>query len=197
MELQYRLMTFGIPMKVFPVTSEGETQVERHLEWIQQRRKREELDQNTKRIMVLSPFDVIMGRDKLAQEHVGNIHYLDIIETHLDMYDGFSKVEKTELASRIVDGMHKSGGRFLKWDGTGWIEIDDKTARSKVSMAFRSKRRTVQTHTKTHRPRRGIGEVFTAASLDPGKSSVNVEFNENVALSGFKRRKFDTVDELN
>jgi hypothetical protein len=192
-EVQDRLLSFGIPMKVFPVTSEGETKVERHLEWIQQRRKREESDQDSKRIIIPGAFDVIMGRDRLAQEHTGNVHYLDMIETHLVEYDALSKPKKTELASRIVDGMHESGGRFLKCDGTGWIEIDDKTARYKVSMAFRSKRRTVQTPTKTQRPRRGIEEVFTVASVDSGESSANVELNENVALSGFKRRKFDTL----
>jgi hypothetical protein len=179
MELQYRLLTFGIPMKVFPVTSEGVTQVERHLEWIQQRRKREEsvydskrimvqdskriMVQESKRIRVPGPLDVIMGRDRLAQAHPGNFHYLDTIETHLVMYDAMSKVQKTRLASKIVDGIHGIGGRFLKSDKTGWIEIDDKTARYKVSMAFRSKRRTVQTPTKTTRPRRGIEAVKSSA----------------------------------
>jgi hypothetical protein len=168
MELQYRLLTFGIPMKVFPVTLEGVTQVERHLEWIQQRRKREESVHDSKRkIMVVpGPFDVIMGRDRLAQEHPGNFHYLDTIETHLVMYDAMSKVQKTRLASKIVDGVHQIGGRFLKSDKTGWVKIDDKTARYKVSMAFRSKRRTVQTATKTARPFRGIEAVFTAPSVD-------------------------------
>jgi hypothetical protein len=83
-----------------------------------------------------------------------------------------SKVQKTRLASKIVDGIHGIGGRFLKSDKTGWIEIDNKTARYKVSMAFRSKRRTVQTPIKTARPFRGIAAVFTAASVDTaGKSS--------------------------
>jgi hypothetical protein len=187
MEHQYKLLTFGIPMQVFPVTLEGVTQVERHLEWIQQRRKREEsvhdikrivvqnskrsMIQESKRIMVPGPLDVVMGRDRLAQEHPGNFHYIDTIETYLVMYDAMSKVQKTRLASKIVDGIHGIGGRFLKSDETGWIEIDNKTARYKVSMAFRGKRRTVQTPTKTARPFRGIEAVFTAASVDPGKSS--------------------------
>jgi hypothetical protein len=192
-EIHYKLLTFGIPMKVFPVTLEGESQVERHLEWIQQRRKREESVQDSKRIMVPGPFDVIMGRDRLAQEHPGNFHYLHIIENHLVLYDTSSRVEKTYLASQIVDGIHEIEGRFLKWDETGWIEIDDKTARYKVSMAFRSKRRTVQTPTKTTRPSRGIEAVFTVASVDPGKRSANIELNGNVALSGLKRPKFDTM----
>jgi hypothetical protein len=163
MELQYRLLTFGIPMQVFPVTLAGETRIERHLEWIQQRREREDSVQESKRIMVPGSLDVIMGRDRLAQEHPGNFHYLDTIETHLVMYDAMSKVQKTRLASKIVDGIHGIGGRFLKSDKTGWIEIDDKTARYKVSMAFRSKRRTVQTPTKTTRPRRGIEAVKSSA----------------------------------
>jgi hypothetical protein len=194
-EIHYILLTFGIPMKVFPVTLQGESQVERHLEWIQLRRKREESVQDyCKRIIIVpGPYDVIMGRDRLAQEYPGNLHYLDMIETHLVMYDALSKVKKTELASQIVDGIHEIGGRFLKLDETGWIKIDDKTARYKVSMAFRSKRRTLQTPTKTTRPRRGIEAVFTFDSLGPGKSPASIESNADFAHSGLKRPKLDTM----
>jgi hypothetical protein len=193
MEVQYNLLTFGIPMKVFPVTVEGKTQVERHLEWIQQRRKREESVQDSKRITVPGPFDVIMGRDRLAQEHPGNFHYLDTIDKQLVMYDTLPKMQKTKLSNQIVDGIHESGGRFLKWDKTGWIEIDDRTARYKVSMAFRSKRRTVQTPTRAARLRRGIDAVSTEASVDSEENSVNLEWNEIVAPSALKRPKFDTM----
>lgn len=193
MEIQYKLLTFGIPMKVFPVTIEGEAKVDQHLEWIQQRRIREESIQDSKLITVPGPFDVIMGRDRLAQEHPGNFHYLDAIETHLVMYDTLSKVKKTKLSDQIVDGIHESGGRFLKRDKTGWIEIDDRTARYKVSMAFRSKRRTVQTPTKTARLRRGIEAVCTENYIDSGESSASTESNENVTPSAMKRPKFDTM----
>jgi hypothetical protein len=54
-------------------------------------------------------------------------------------------LEKTQLARIIVEKIHERGGRFLKQEGAGWVEIDDETARTKVSHTFRNHRIAART----------------------------------------------------
>ena len=90
------------------------------------------------------PYDVLFGREKMAQEHSGNFRYLRILEEHRDWYDSAPKIDKTDVAVAVVEKVKLSGGRFLKTNGADWVEVDDRTARLKVSTAFRSKRRASQ-----------------------------------------------------
>lgn len=92
------------------------------------------------RINVPGPNDVLLGRGKLIQEHTGNLRFRHIVENHREMYETARRLEKTLLASKIVEILQQTGGRFVKRDGTGWAEVDDETARYKVSHSFRNKR---------------------------------------------------------
>jgi hypothetical protein len=150
-EMQYELLTYGIPMNFFPHNLDGEPLLDEHRKWIQQRRKKEKTIQKsvTERIIILpGPYDVLFGREKMAQEHPGNFRYLRILDEHRDRYDSVPKDGKTDVAVAVVEKVKSSSGRFLKIDGAGWVEVDDRTARLKVSMAFRSKRRASQMLTK-------------------------------------------------
>jgi hypothetical protein len=150
-EMQYKLLTYGIPMKVFPHSNlDGEPLVDAHQEWIQQRRNKEKTIETSgmERISLPGPYDVLFGREKMAQEHPGNFRYLRILDEHRDRYDSVPKDDKTDVAVAVVEKVKSTSGRFLKTGEAGWVEVDDKTARLKVSMAFRSKRRASQMLTK-------------------------------------------------
>jgi hypothetical protein len=45
------------------------------------------------------------------------------------------------IALEILDEIHQRGGKVLTPSDTGWIEIDEATAREKVSSCFRSIRK--------------------------------------------------------
>lgn len=147
MEIQYALMTFGVPTRILPVTSAGEYKLGNHLEWLE---KRKQLDagaaDGAERIIVPGPFDVLVGRGRFIQEHVGNLRYRHIVESRMEKYEQATKrVEKTDLTAEVVKVVNEKGGRFLKQDGGGWIEIDVDSARDKVSHSFRNLRKAMVT----------------------------------------------------
>jgi hypothetical protein len=64
-----------------------------------------------------------------------------MIEQNLDRYDATPKHLKMPIALEILNGIHDLGGRFLAPCEMGWKEIDEVTAREKVSSCFRSFRK--------------------------------------------------------
>jgi hypothetical protein len=86
--------------------------------------------------------DVLFGRGKPIQERPGNVRFREILELHRPQYDKGEKFEKTAITTNIVRIVKGEGGRFLKQNdnGRGWLEVDDASARMKVSHAFRTRR---------------------------------------------------------
>ena len=64
-----------------------------------------------------------------------------MIEQNLDRYDATPKNKKMAIALEILNSIHELGGRFLTPSDAGWEEIDEITAREKVSSCFRSFRK--------------------------------------------------------
>lgn len=59
--------------------------------------------------------DILLGRGTPYQRHLGNIWLGQIVEQRRRVYKGTKdKVEKTVIASGIVQDINKMGGRFLK-----------------------------------------------------------------------------------
>ena len=88
--------------------------------------------------------DVLFGRGGLTNRHIGNLRYRDIIALHRADYVRASKVEKPNVARRIVKAIRtgKNPGRFLrKGDDGKWQEVSDKEASWKASQALREKTR--------------------------------------------------------
>jgi hypothetical protein len=135
-------MTFGISNEIIPVSVSGEVDRSVHMEWLKKRRNehQEEVASDTDRVMVPAPFDVLFGRGKLIQEHVGNQRYRKIVESYRERYEQALKVEKTYIAKEIVQIVKDSGGRFLKSANVGWTEVSTDIAREKVSHSFRNRR---------------------------------------------------------
>jgi hypothetical protein len=145
LECKYELMTFGIPTKVLPINADGEIDLDHHSRWLQRRRILEatNIEDSEYHTNVPNLSDVLFGKEKSVQEHSGNIRYLNLIAEFWDRYDGAKKIEKKSITGEMVDLVKKSGGRFLKMDDFGWVEVSDIIAREKVSNAFRDRRKAV------------------------------------------------------
>lgn len=88
--------------------------------------------------------DVLFGRGGETNLHIGNVRYRDIIALHRADYVRASKIEKPNVARRIVKAIRtgKNPGRFLRKDDDGkWQEVSDKEAAWKASQALREKTR--------------------------------------------------------
>lgn len=87
--------------------------------------------------------DVIVGRGKVCYKHSGNLRLARIVQSVLTTYSSTeaTKKSKTELIKSIVTQIRESSpdGGFVKFDSEKgeWFEVGDRTAREKVSQAFR------------------------------------------------------------
>jgi hypothetical protein len=174
----YKLMTFGIPSDALPISPSGELKLQRQLDWLNVRRKQEEVagKDTCNRIVVPGPCDILLGRGKPLQKHPGNLRYHRIIESFEDRYEAAMKMEKTTIAAEIVQQIKDARGRFLKQDSTGWVEIDDPAARYKVSHTFRNHRISMKSNQKK------TTEVKRNADDSYGSSG-----NEESSLVGIER----------
>ena len=136
-EIRYDLMTFGLPVDAFPIKhDENDFSLDNHIDWLA---RREMLESEPPP----GPLDVVMGRGLEAQVHPGNLQYRNIIAERQKVYDKSLIYEKTAIGKEIVRLIKESGGRFLirQEDGHGWKLVDDKAARTKISSAFRDRRK--------------------------------------------------------
>jgi hypothetical protein len=97
-------------------------------------------------VIVPNHSDVLFGRGKPIQMHLGNVWLGSIVEDMVPTYyQESSRDGKAAVAQRVVAQVKERGGRFLKQyqDGSGiWIEVNDEQGQEKVCTAFRSCRAT-------------------------------------------------------
>ncbi len=137
-ECQYSLMTFGLPVHVFPIGGNSELKILEFQKWI----KKQEIKEDAIRkgvafdaIDLPSAKDVLMGKGKPFQLHPGNVKLRYLCERHLEDYSASRKGNKSELASKIVEQC----GQFLKREANGWwTEVNAEVAKDKVIKAFLS-----------------------------------------------------------
>jgi hypothetical protein len=87
------------------------------------------------------PNDIFLGRGKPIQERPANVRFREMLEKHMDKYEQDEKGAKVKVVAYITHLVKEEGGRFLKeLEGGGWVEVDEATARAKVSHAFRTRR---------------------------------------------------------
>lgn len=146
-ECCYKLMAYGIPSDQIPITSSGIIKCADHKKFIAYCQEREDAmlrnGENFKVIFCPSSKDVLVGRGPRIKSHIGNEVYRDLLRSKYEEYNSVSVTKKKEISFDIIRKVHAYGGRFLLPISIGWVETDDETARSKVSIAFRDVRKAI------------------------------------------------------
>jgi hypothetical protein len=98
------------------------------------------------------PNDILFGRGKPIQERPGNVRFRENLDKHKKKYDRGERGDKAAVSAHIVHLVKEEGGRFLKeLEDGGWVEVDEATARAKVSNALRTRMKMFQVTTKKHK----------------------------------------------
>merc|ERR1712146_574550 len=89
-------------------------------------------------VVVPGERDILLGRGRRAQNHNGNVHFREIVETFRQRYEEIpSKGGKTELIREVVDFIYDNGSRFIKQDSFGrWIPVGREVARNKKRLSL-------------------------------------------------------------
>ena len=89
----------------------------------------------------LTQDDIIMGRHKLAFNHIGNRRFRALVTDSLPKYFQFPRRDqRSRLIQEIIQLVESSGGQFLKFNptmGGRWVELDATEKRNKVGHALR------------------------------------------------------------
>jgi hypothetical protein len=85
-------------------------------------------------------FDVLFGKGRVLREYTGNVRANVLVAMFRPKYEQAHKHEK--IAKHIVDIIHESHGRFLKFEESEgcWVEVEKGMAREKISHIFRNQR---------------------------------------------------------
>ena len=73
-------------------------------------------------------------------EHWGNLRYQLLVDFYQDTYERAKKFQKMKISQHILASVAGYGGRFLRQEGAGWMEVDEIVAREKTAHAFRTRR---------------------------------------------------------
>jgi hypothetical protein len=96
-------------------------------------------------------YDVLLGKGPVSHRNPGNVRFREIIRSRQVEYTNTNRRRlKDIIARQIVSSVTSKGGKFLKYDDdcddidltntrstTGWVVVDDATAREKVKQALR------------------------------------------------------------
>jgi hypothetical protein len=136
-------MTFGVPTRHFPISNYGELNREQHLDFVETIKKQEQrasVSPSYQRIVVPAHADVLLGRGRPFQLHLGNMRLSQTVTSLLPLYEKSSKQEKTTIAKKIVEEIKNGDGRILKQNDGVWEEVTGQVALNKISHSFRTHR---------------------------------------------------------
>lgn len=89
----------------------------------------------------LATFDVMCGRNKVAEAHRGNKRFRALVEKHCLHYmnEDTTREERRSIVTNILDQVVGKGGYFLKqeYEGGEFLEISIKYAREKIVHSLR------------------------------------------------------------
>jgi len=92
-------------------------------------------------VLVPADADILLGRGKPFQNHVGNQRMLRLVDKYRERYFKSERKEKHDIVEEVMGIISGSGGRFLRRVDyeNYWIEVSHTIAYRKVGHAFRSK----------------------------------------------------------
>jgi hypothetical protein len=135
-EVQYSMMTFGVPAQALPVTYKGELKTAHHRKWIARQKIRDTEMIKTgsfEGIDLPNHSNILLGRGRVFQDHPGSVKLWSWVTAYLDEFKTASKQDKTLITTRIVESMKGNGARFLKRRSNGWWEeVSDNAALEKL-----------------------------------------------------------------
>mmetsp|Transcript_23452 Transcript_23452/g.57661 ORF Transcript_23452/g.57661 Transcript_23452/m.57661 type:complete len:437 (-) Transcript_23452:35-1345(-) len=142
LEVVYKLQTFGIQERILPLDKNGMPTREGHQKWLSRQQRLETDAGNIPRVLIPTNKDVLKGRGRGVQNHVGNLRFRHMVAERQNEYDANDMFgAKGIVANKVMEAIESEGGRFLKDDGIGWVRLEDTDAREKISMTFRSQRK--------------------------------------------------------
>eukprot|EP00537_Pseudo-nitzschia_pungens_P004895 CAMPEP_0172360306 /NCGR_PEP_ID=MMETSP1060-20121228/4361_1 /TAXON_ID=37318 /ORGANISM="Pseudo-nitzschia pungens, Strain cf. cingulata" /LENGTH=492 /DNA_ID=CAMNT_0013082265 /DNA_START=259 /DNA_END=1738 /DNA_ORIENTATION=- len=180
LEMQYRLMGYGIPVSHIPATDTGVVKVRNHSQWL---RLRKLIENNPCAYADVCECpglnDVLFRRAGSCLSHPGNSRFKNLLESKKEVHANSNQTEKRDIAWSIVEEIENRNGRFFAWDTkrTCWVLMRDRgEVRQKVAMSIRDfngnqkqakiAKRTnpAQASLKTRTGKNGNGMVWTTCS---------------------------------
>jgi len=162
LECKYSLRSYGIPADQLPTVipnvhiSENPGALKNHRKWLAMRIATDEailqnirFPKSNNATNCPSIFDVVecphhedclFGKGETIMKHPGNVAMRELLNQRGTRYEQAAFKEKKAIAKEVVMEIKQGGGRFLREDtnhGYFFVEVDDETARQKVSNALR------------------------------------------------------------
>ena len=193
-EAEYYLQTFGIQLQDIPVDENGQMPRELHLDWIKRVQAQEMSGEYDNHVIVPRRFDVLFGKGTKIADFTGNLRAFHIVEMNRAKYEKAGKFEKCQIATKIVQLIKQSYGRFLRKEDGCWTIVDDETARLKISHYFRRLRESDAKTKSTKIAKRNPSSSSSMSSSKPDPTSSRDGFSESSAATqcnsaGLKRPK--------
>lgn len=78
--------------------------------------------------------DVLLGRGRDIQNHIGNVRFRDFLILHQDEYDDAPRNQRREIACNLYNALKADGIRFLQKadNGGGWEEVSAVEGEKKI-----------------------------------------------------------------
>jgi hypothetical protein len=138
----------------------------------------------------IGPNDVLLGRGGAANNHIGNRMFRAVVLQHQLEYLQSRKLDKVNVARKIVAIIQAEGGRFLKRTETddAWEEAPLKKAQEKTSQALREGLDV--RHAQLRSPKSTGGSV---SSSESSQTKTRKPYTIKQPLTSGKVRTLDTV----
>ncbi|CAJ1939201.1 unnamed protein product [Cylindrotheca closterium] len=86
--------------------------------------------------------DVLLGRGRTIQNHLGNIQFREYLKKFRDDYNDAPRNKRRKIANELVHALKAKGVRFLQQNESGeWMESNFSEAEKKIGQVFRNTRR--------------------------------------------------------
>ena len=133
-----------MPGELLAVTDGGDVKRGFHKKWIDAQNKKEydkRFRGSFSGVLIPKSMDVLLGKGKRLQEHIGNVRLRSLVDFCFDEYSNSEGNARKKIASDIVQFFRvENGGQFLKQVDGIWYEVSDDKARDRVSSAFKNRR---------------------------------------------------------
>lgn len=149
-EIMYKLMSYGIPVDLLPLSEVGCIKTKHISQWIKARRFQEAIDNHRRNntvqqhnnnnnttsasppnlpIVIECPLstDVVFRNGQSSMSHPGNVMFRGLLETYYEQHRSATTIqEKVAITWKVVDEVLEARhGRFLTWENIGVNSFQD------------------------------------------------------------------------